>query len=84
MTELKTLKDLEFEQVTDVRPDGYEGNVPFRKKIVKRKCVFSYLLKAEAIKWVKHFYNPDKTTMEIKEWLHFFNITEEELTGEDK
>ena len=54
---LKTLKDIDFEQVTDVKPDGYEGNAPGRKRIVKRKIVFCYTLKQEAIKWIKEYKN---------------------------
>lgn len=49
----KTLKDFEFEQIIDVRPDGYEGNAPGRKRIVKRKCVFSYHLKQMLIEDIK-------------------------------
>lgn len=57
MTKLKTLKDFEFEQITDVRPDGYEGNAPGRKRIIKRKCVFSYHLRQEAIRQIKELRN---------------------------
>ena len=74
---LKTLKDFEFEQITDVKPDGYKGNAPGRKRIVKRKCVFSYQLKQEAIKWVKDILM--RRSLMPQDWLDFFNITEEDL-----
>ena len=89
MKKLKTLKDLDFPIVTDVRPDGYEGNVPFRKRIVKRKAIFVHILKAEAVKWVKEdmdYIKKCKTgTVEqemiimLYEWMKRLNITEDDL-----
>lgn len=43
-----------------------------------------YIVKQAGIKWLKNKYHPDKTTIEIKDWLDFFNITDEELMGETK
>ena len=64
MTELKTLKDI---------PKNYLGGERLTLEQYQRE------LKAEAVKWVKKFYNPNKTTMEIKNWINFFNLTEEDL-----
>ncbi|HED05064.1 MAG TPA: hypothetical protein ENI61_00085 [Ignavibacteria bacterium] len=56
-----------LKDIEEKRLEGYEGIV-FKKDI-----------KQEAIKLIKTKYNPDKTTMEIKDWIEFFNITEEDL-----
>ena len=92
MDKIKTLKDFEFEQITDVKPDGYKNNAPGRKRIIKRKCVFSYHLKQEGIKIIKRmelnddcsghgvWLNGDTYTEDMKELLtYFLNIKEEDL-----
>jgi len=50
---MRKIKDIEFEQVTDVKPDGYEGTAPGRKRIVKRKVVFVHHLKQMLIEDIK-------------------------------
>lgn len=45
-------------------------------------CSSNHILddvKEEAIKWLKAKYHPDKTTIEIKHWLEFFNIDDDDL-----
>ncbi len=49
------------------------------KEIGGNEFVKKSYLKEEAIKLIKTKYNPNKTTMEIKDWIEFFNITEEDL-----
>lgn len=76
---LKILKDIEFEQITDVRPDGYEGNAPGRKRIVKRKIVFCFTLKQLIIDWIK-YARRCKHPLDMPETLKtIFNIYEGEL-----
>ena len=64
MTELKTLKDIEFVDYT------YQGNCD--EEDVREK------IKQEAIKWVQklHILREDNVVIWIKQ---FFNITEEDL-----
>lgn len=82
MEKLKTLKDIDFEQITDVRPDGYEGNAPGRKRIIKRKCVFCYILKQEAINWIKGCCGDHRimSTMcaACRRFIKFFNLTKKD------
>jgi len=33
----------------------------------------------EGIKSLKEFIDPNKTTMEVKHWINFFNINEKDL-----
>jgi len=80
---LKTLKDISFDQVTDVRPDGYEGNAPFRKRIVKRKVVFCHHLLQLAIERIKKirkdFEGGRAGQTEDYNFMDFFDLTEEDL-----
>ncbi len=41
-------------------------------------------IKEEMIAFIKDKYHPDKTTIEIKDIMEFFNITGEELTKDAK
>ena len=69
MTELKTLKDI-FQ-------DGYMCS----------KANIEKELKAEAVKWIKFLGKAHKDYILSGEigWIkHFFNITEEEIKGENK
>ena len=61
--------DSETDALTEVWNRGFD----FCKKETKNK------LKQEVIKLIKEKYNPDKTTMEIADWINFFNLTEEDL-----
>lgn len=80
---LKTLKDISFEQVTDVKPEGYEGNAPFRKRIVKRKVVFCHHLKQIAIERIKKirkdFEEGTAGQTEDYNFMDLFNLTEKDL-----
>ena len=40
---------------------------------------FEQVVREEAIKWLKIYYHPDKTTLPMRIWLDFHNITEEDL-----
>ena len=89
MTELKTLKDLEY-----LPPCGHEGTDDwdvcacdngFTSISILGKegkyLVNSNELKQEAIKWVK-FYEKDSKIANLAQtsWIkHFFNLTEEDL-----
>jgi hypothetical protein len=93
MTELKTLKDIELGVYSDRcicgRPiKDHEWN--FEGKSIKQPCEDTEcedfktpydVLKAEAVKWVKHFRKsglPSKYTME-NDFTAFFNLSEEDL-----
>ena len=76
--ELKTLKDLTvhngWEDYGDSSPMGFLGDIVELDE-----------LKAEAIKWVKHWRELDEAKCRIcniptdTDFMHFFNITEEDL-----
>ncbi len=67
MTELKTLKDLETWELSNVGTND--------------KIVYSKQIKAEAVKWFKKkFDSGDDCCCTCEEvWREFFNITEEDL-----
>ncbi len=44
----------------------------------------SKAIKKEAVKKLIENYDPDKTTMPIRVWLDFFEITEKDFLGEKK
>ena len=74
MTELKTLEDIEFD-------DLY-----VRSKWGRADLVISSELRQEAIKWIKNleesYFDED---LHIINWIKtFFNITEEELKEQEK
>ena len=85
MTELKTLKDLEFELVgmKQLLEKAY-----YQKSFLgAARFVDPEELKQEAIKWVEHLSVPftDHTydDEEVVKWIkEFFNITEEELKND--
>ena len=62
MTELKTLKDL----VVNTGNNFGEDNI---------NVIFEDELKAEAVKWIKHF----GAEMIYKDFMDFFNLTSEDL-----
>lgn len=73
--QLKTLRDYQFEIVTDVYFNKTDG-----KRYAKRNCVFSYLLKKEAI---KHFKKTKDNS--VKDFIKmFFNLTDELIEDEKK
>ena len=68
---LKTLKDLEVEELDD----GYVDEPDIKELVYKKE------LKAEAVKWVK-VYRKDGNSLSkqiAEEFMEFFNITEEDL-----
>ena len=71
-TKMKTLKDKELKTLENI------GKITKSGAFV---CNFKEL-KKEVVKWIKDKYNPDKTTMEIVDWIDFFNLTEEDLFSE--
>ena len=73
--ELRTLKDIDFEDELDA---GH---------LIENKAIYK-ILKAEAVKWVKELekrwqIKPSNVEPFQIEWIkHFFNITEEDLQEE--
>ena len=73
---LKTLKDFDWGFLNADK----NGKIIIGEKTEYSEKAVKYLdLKQEAIKWLKEYYHPDKTTLPISAWLDFFNITEEDL-----
>ena len=77
MTELRTLKDIELKErginITDLRT----------LETLRR---YDYNLRAEAIKWIKQANRCgcDKCRHASISFMDFFNITEEDLKGEQE
>ena len=69
---MKTLKDKELKTLEDFEKICNNNGEKF----------ILFCVKKEAVKWIKDKYNPDKTTMEIVDWIDFFNLTEEDLFSE--
>ena len=71
MSELKTLKDLKFQEITS---DGRSDILPF---------VFIQDLRAEAVKWVKELRVTIKEGLNVPSaeniLTQFFNLTEDDL-----
>jgi len=86
--ENKTLKDIRkkySEEITIYLENFGKGNnrdIDVREKstITSMPMVMESKIKKEAIKLFKDKYNPNGNTITDKEWLEFFNITEEDLT----
>ena len=83
---MKKIKDLEFDLVTDVKPDGYEGNAPGRKRIVKRKAVFVYQLKNLIKEKIKELggptienENPEECAFACEVLMDIFEINKKEI-----
>lgn len=79
MTDLKTLKDIDFDEALEY--NSYEGSFYLdEEKIIE-------ILKAEAIKWYKYITKKLKIGQQLTEleaklllsWIKFFNLTEEDL-----
>jgi hypothetical protein len=89
MTELKTLKDIDAVDLIKEGKDTFFNNI-FGKQI-KDRHISEFMLKQEAIKWVKarkflpvpEFVKPENHYAymhgERKFIMHFFNLTEEDL-----
>ena len=73
MTDLKTLKDLE-QGLTTI--DKLIQNIPLE---YNETWVKTTKLRQEAIKWAKVCYNGKINNLSILHWLHFFNITNQEI-----
>lgn len=70
---LKTLKDLAIDDK--------------KAEIEIQGMVDAEELRQEAIKWIKDFYGSGENWRDIhqprlRDWMHFFNITEEDLNDE--
>lgn len=66
-SKLKILKDIDYEQITDIKPDGHKGNIPFAKRVIKRRAVFIHLLDKTMVEWIDKFPN-----MSLQEfYIHF-------------
>ena len=77
--ELKTLKDLIIYH--QVKPNNKTSIIVGNTicNAWNHKIVQPDELKLEAIKWLKAKYHPDKTTMELSDFMDFHNISEEDL-----
>ena len=75
---LKTLKDFTDKECYCWFPSFY---LDLEDKCKKKRAIPEDLLKAEAVKWVKHFESDnEKGDLTCLAWIkHFFNITEEDL-----
>ena len=73
MEELKTLKDLENEQIKGFDSKLKTGILP------SRYYCWTDELKAEAVKWAKRMNDDDVDEHAITSFMNFFNLTEEDL-----
>lgn len=86
MEKLNTLRDLtKIIRTTDrklsIEPFNIkEGKLQNGNNFISIGALLEYKdVKEAAIKWIKNFYEPNNNTMDIKNWLEFFNIKEDDL-----